>query len=51
MQEVLEPLVHDEVPDIPAVQSRRSFFVDPAACGENMWEDIVVRQVVVESEL
>jgi hypothetical protein len=50
MQEVLEPLVHDEVPYVPAVQDRRSFFIGPAAGGEDLWEDVVIRQVVVEFE-
>jgi hypothetical protein len=51
VQEVLEPLVHHEVPNVPTVENRRSFVINVAAGGKELGKDIVVGQVVVESEL
>ena len=42
VQEVLEPLVDDEVPYVPAVKNRRSFVVDLAAGAEDLGGDVIV---------
>ena len=51
VQEMLKPLVDDKMPCVPAIQNRRSLGISLAAGDKNLGANVVVRQVMVESEL